>query len=443
MKPLAQALTKFGLTEYESNVYLTLMKYGTCTIKDITAKSNVPRTKVYPVLKALQKRRLADIEQSNPVKAKGLPPDASLTNPIKNMEQDLKTMKKAFAEIRRIHEISSASNQLETREHYVIRNQEEAIRHFNEAISDASEEIVLVLNHEGLELLSRCCLDPINYAAKNEVQVKVMVNATRQDTNLLNHFITPVNLRHIPFSPENNMLLADGKDLMIFKKVLMADSKGTSILVELYHGCEMCNFIKATMAGMDKSASRELGILLPTIEHNWLPEGAIDNPLSNQIPPVFYYQLIDSLSTKLGTKCNSTLTDLGRKTLETLKKSQIVTIPSNLNESLDLISSLYLLYDGIQCDIIYDNPLDLVTCELSGELSPYYKKAADNNFLIPPSIFGFLFLGVLDVFGFDASLGEMDFNTEENYWMLQYKLTTRAANKVSSVEATKEAIQKI
>ena len=443
MKPLAQALTKFGLTEYESNVYLTLMKSGTCTIKDITAKSNVPRTKVYPVLKALEKRKLVSFVPGKPVKARGLAPDSSLTSPIKNLEQDLKLMKKAFAEIRKIHESSSSNDQVEKREHWIIRNQEEAIKHFNEVINDASEDILLVLNHDGLEMLSRCCFDSINSAPKNDVQVKIMINATRQDTSILNRFSNLINVKYIPFAPENNLLLADGKDLMIFKKVMLLDSKGTSLLVEFYHGGEMCSFVKNAMAGLDHSASRDLNTLLPAIENSWLPESFINNPFANQISPIFYYQLIDSLSTKLGAKCDAMLTDLGRKTLEAIKKSSINFIPPTLPESLSLLSSLYLIYEGIQCEFTYDAPLDLLTCEISGDISPYYKKAAESGLKIPPSMWGFFFLGLLDVFGYDASPIDSQFDSSDNFWMLQYKLTTRASNKSEKAESTKEAISNI
>ncbi|MGA2572750.1 MAG: helix-turn-helix domain-containing protein [Candidatus Methanomethylicaceae archaeon] len=444
VKPLAQALTKFGLTDYESNVYLALMKNGPCGIKDITACSGVPRTKVYPVLKNLEKRKLVSFYPDKPIKVRGLAPDSSLTNPIKNMEQDIKVMKRAIQELRKIHESSSANDPLEKKEYWITRNKEEALKRLNDIINNASEEILLFVNHEGLDIVSSSCYDQINQASKNDIQVKILLNATKRDTILLNRFLDLVTIKYVPFSPENNLMLVDGKELLIFKKLSLKDIKSVTIVAEYYTGADVCDFLQATMAGLDMNTGKDLSILMPVIENSWLPDSYLKDPKVNQIPPIFYYHLMDNLSTRLGSKLNLTLTDLGRKTLDSIKKTTVPFIPGTLQEALNLLSSLYLLNDGVECKFIYDEPLNLLTCELTGELTQYYKSASERGFLIPPSVWGFFLLGLLDIFGFDASPIENSFNTNENIWYLQYKLISRAPVKTEKLGADeKEVLPKI
>lgn len=444
VKPLAQALTKFGLTDYESNVYLALMKNGPCGIKDITAWSGVPRTKVYPVLKNLEKRKLVSFYPDKPIKVRGLAPDSSLTNPIKNMEQDVRVMKRAIQELRKIHESSSANDPLEKKEYWITRNQEEALKRLNDTINSASEEILLFLNHDGLDIVSRSCYDQINQASKNDVQVKILLNATKRDTVMLNRFLDLVVIKYLPFPPENNLILVDGKELLIFKKLPLKDTKSNTIVAEYYTGADICDFLKTTMAGLDVSTAKNLSILMPLIENSWFPDSYLKDPKVNQIPPVFYYHLMDTLSTRLGTKLNPLLTDLGRKTLDSIKKTSVNFIPGTLQEALNLLSSLYLLNDGVECKFFYDEPLNLLTCELAGELTQYYKSASERGFLIPPSVWGFFLLGLLDIFGFDASPIENTFNTNENTWFLQYKLMSRAPEKTEKLGAgEKEVVLKM
>ena len=63
---LVENLTKFGLTEKEARVYLTLLETGSSLVSDVAKKSRINRSTSYVLLEALAEKGLVSIsEQKN------------------------------------------------------------------------------------------------------------------------------------------------------------------------------------------------------------------------------------------------------------------------------------------------------------------------------------------------------------------------------------------
>lgn len=67
-RQIIESLQKLGLTAYEAQVYNTLNNIITSTATEISINSNVPRSKVYDVLKRLNEKGYIEIEKGRPIK---------------------------------------------------------------------------------------------------------------------------------------------------------------------------------------------------------------------------------------------------------------------------------------------------------------------------------------------------------------------------------------
>ncbi len=83
-------LKKFGLSETEAKVYLFLIKRGKSTAKDICNGLFIPDSKVYDVLKNLQKKGFIKIEEDVPRKYVPINPRICLSNVFEDILQELK-----------------------------------------------------------------------------------------------------------------------------------------------------------------------------------------------------------------------------------------------------------------------------------------------------------------------------------------------------------------
>ena len=72
---LAVSLEEFGLSRYEAQAYVTLITKGTISAAELAYYSNLPRTKVYPTLLKLEKKKIAIISKTKPIMCTAISPE--------------------------------------------------------------------------------------------------------------------------------------------------------------------------------------------------------------------------------------------------------------------------------------------------------------------------------------------------------------------------------
>lgn len=91
---LIRSLRRIGLTEYEAEVYLTLLNLGSASASDISKKCKVPVSKIYEVIRLLSNRGLVEIQPSRPKKFHPLDPAKTIKPHIKRIKSELDSLAK-------------------------------------------------------------------------------------------------------------------------------------------------------------------------------------------------------------------------------------------------------------------------------------------------------------------------------------------------------------
>ncbi len=90
-----------GLTDYESQVYLSLASLISANAFEISENSGVPRSRTYDVLKSLHKKGFVDITRGKPLKYSVVPPQDVFEKSRQNIKNQ---MEEAESEIKTIYE---------------------------------------------------------------------------------------------------------------------------------------------------------------------------------------------------------------------------------------------------------------------------------------------------------------------------------------------------
>ncbi|MBR9682810.1 MAG: TrmB family transcriptional regulator [Candidatus Aenigmarchaeota archaeon] len=85
---IESALKSFGLTEYESRAYVTLLGLGTATADELSRRGRIPLPRVYDTLTELQRKGFVLIGKARPKKFNPIPIEKALSNFLFNQKKD-------------------------------------------------------------------------------------------------------------------------------------------------------------------------------------------------------------------------------------------------------------------------------------------------------------------------------------------------------------------
>ena len=71
---IAEKLKSFGLTSYEAKAFVTLIRLGEASAREISDCAGIPRTKIYDVLKRLAEKGFIEVQPGNPTFFKAFEP---------------------------------------------------------------------------------------------------------------------------------------------------------------------------------------------------------------------------------------------------------------------------------------------------------------------------------------------------------------------------------
>ncbi len=147
------SLRRMGLNQYEAKAYFALSAFGSRTAGALSEKADLPRPRVYDVLKRLQDKGFVLIQQGRPVKYSALP-----------IEEAVKTLKKQredsiVEEVAKLDELSksliaklkpslSQPKQIDEQV-WTLKGRDAIYSKISSMLSNAKKNVVLASNREG------------------------------------------------------------------------------------------------------------------------------------------------------------------------------------------------------------------------------------------------------------------------------------------------------
>ena len=162
------ALKSLGLSDYEIKAYIANISIISGTATEISLSSNVPRSKIYEVLKSLAKKGFVEIQRGKPLKFNVIPPHEVFEKSRKQMKEQIDD---AENELNLIYE-----NQIPNvpAPMWLIHGPEKIVKKEIEIISRAQKSLFIlagfIFNDEIPELK-----ESLNKAIKRGVHVKVIL----------------------------------------------------------------------------------------------------------------------------------------------------------------------------------------------------------------------------------------------------------------------------
>ncbi len=135
----------FGLSNYESRAYLTLLSKGIRTAREIADESKIPFGRIYDVLSSLEDKGLVDTQESRPKKFVAKGPKIALNNLLTMKKGELQSLTDKAGVIE--EKLSSLhSTKPEESLFWSVALGEKAINRYIEKISEAEKELHAIIN---------------------------------------------------------------------------------------------------------------------------------------------------------------------------------------------------------------------------------------------------------------------------------------------------------
>ncbi len=170
-RDLALGLQGFGLTEYESKVYVALLSNGASTVNQLQYSSGVPRTKVYQVsLQLVRKGALKELE-GKPVRFEALPPEV-FQNVLSDKERSIKSLKRVMSSLKKVRE-RNIMPQDAVEERYLSLGSQSVLIRLKEAVLGSQHSLKCIVDGWGFHLIQEC-MEELETACRQDVEVRII-----------------------------------------------------------------------------------------------------------------------------------------------------------------------------------------------------------------------------------------------------------------------------
>jgi len=209
---LAVSLEEFGLSKYEAQAYVTLITKGTISASELSYYSNLPRTKVYPTLLKLEKKKIAIISKSKPIMCTAIAPEDAFDEIIHEQINHVNAMNSLITKLKQLSEDSKKARGAEEKRYFHLAPNY-VFKQLQSMIEGSKTSIHVLVDSWGLNLLSQC-KDGLIHALRKNIDVKIIIPSNLVGTETFRNLPSEVKLKTADIG-QNVIVFDDSEILMI------------------------------------------------------------------------------------------------------------------------------------------------------------------------------------------------------------------------------------
>ena len=194
------ALQRLGLTEYESRLYLSLIKQGPTKASQLSFRGQVPRTKSYGAIKELARKGLVRIIPGKPELYQASSPNEVLyplvskaRNEVKNCEDVVQSLAITFEATKYTKRPADVPKELE--EFWRMDGREGIYNKLSQIMMEASKSINYSTSETGLIRAYKAHADAFEHARRRGAAVRLLAPITSTNSAVAREFSEIVELK--------------------------------------------------------------------------------------------------------------------------------------------------------------------------------------------------------------------------------------------------------
>jgi sugar-specific transcriptional regulator TrmB len=266
------SLEEFGLSRYESRAYVALITKGTISASELAYYAEIPRTKVYPVLLKLEKKKLAIISKSKPIMCTGIAPEDAFDEIIHEQIDKVNGMNALVTNLKRVSEDTKKAQGSEEKRYFHL-NANNVLNQLRKMIEGSKKSIHVMADPCGLNLLAECKEQMLG-VIRRDLDVKIITSTSQVGSESFHQIPNGVKIR----------IAEIGQNCFVFDKteLLMIDNENgkgalfssTEVLGNNQSSMFMNTWKNAlkteSIADMTKNDAQEIIRMIHLIQHDGL-----------------------------------------------------------------------------------------------------------------------------------------------------------------------------
>ena len=365
---LTVSLEEFGLSKYEAQAYVSLIAKGTITASELAYYSEIPRTKIYPTLLKLEKKKLTIISKSKPIMCTAIAPEDAFDGIIHEQINKVNAMNTLVSNLKKASEESRKSRGSEEKRYFQL-SANNVLSQLQTMIEGSRSSIKIMADQWGFGLLAECKEQLVSVLRRN-LDVKLLVQPTQICSESYRTIPDGVEIRASEIT--QNCFIFDETELLMVnndngKGAIFSSTEILGVNQEKVFSNIWKNAIKTkALADMTKIEAQEIYKIIKTVNETGL-RYVLNSTMISKKPEYDMFKLLEKSGISLKSKSLDEIIEImdavvqitcsGHVNFEANTKN--ITIESKLNSghSLPWVSVLdgCLQKQGYKTRTVYQN----------------------------------------------------------------------------------------